>query len=243
MTENAHNANNATTLNAVNSEAGLADEDLPIRIYGMVEDSIVDGPGLRFGVFVQGCTHACPECHNPDSHDPQGGTPGTVGAVLQHIRESKLVKGVTLSGGEPFEQAAACAAIAKACKKMGLNVWAYTGYLLEDLQRIAALADESPAEAAADAAQADSQEPAHIYEVAKANRGSLAVLDPAGVRDLLSAVDVLVDGPFVAKLHSYELTWRGSSNQRIIDMTATRRAGKLVKWQQYSFVPQKPSNW
>lgn len=88
---------------------------------------------------------------------------------------------------------------------MGLNVWAYSGYLYEVL---------------AEKAKEDSD-----------------------IAELLSSIDVLVDGPFVEKLHSFELKWRGSRNQRLIDMPATLRAGKVVLWEPYSFVPPKPSNW
>ena len=56
-----------------------------MRIYGLVQDSIVDGPGLRFVCFVQGCLHHCPGCHNPDSHDPAGGTEMTTDEVKLHF--------------------------------------------------------------------------------------------------------------------------------------------------------------
>lgn len=113
------------------------DEDMTICLYGAVPDSIVDGPGLRYAVFVQGCSHSCPGCHNPDSQPVEGGTPTTIGAVLADIRANGLVHDVTLSGGEPFEQAAACAALARQLKAEGYGIWTYTGYLYEDLLRCA----------------------------------------------------------------------------------------------------------
>ena len=75
-----------------------------MRIAGTVQDSIVDGPGFRFTVFTQGCSHHCPGCHNPQTHDPSGGTEHTVEELLERMRSNPLTDGLTLSGGEPFEQ-------------------------------------------------------------------------------------------------------------------------------------------
>ena len=104
-----------------------------MRVYGLVQDSIVDGPGLRFVCFVQGCPHHCPGCHNPDSHDFNGGTVMTTDEVIEKMLSNPLTDGLTLSGGEPFEQAEDCMVIARAAHDHGLNVWCYTGYTLEHL--------------------------------------------------------------------------------------------------------------
>ena len=180
-------------------------ECMNIRIFGTVNDTIVDGPGLRFGVFVQGCSHECPGCHNPESWPADGGTMRTTDDVLAEIHENKLVRNVTLSGGDPFEQAAPCALLAETLTGEGYDVWCYTGYLFEDLQERAR--------------------------------------EDADVNRLLANINVLVDGPYVEALGSYELHWRGSSNQRLIDMRKTRAAGKIVLWEQPNYVPKKPSSW
>ena len=73
-----------------------------LRVAGTVAESIVDGPGLRYTVFVQGCPHGCPGCHNPQTHDFAGGTEMTVQALLDDIARFPHLKGITLSGGEPF---------------------------------------------------------------------------------------------------------------------------------------------
>ena len=104
-----------------------------IRIAGVVNDSIVDGPGLRFAVFTQGCSHHCPGCHNPETHDPQGGRDEDTDALIARMKKNPLLSGLTLSGGDPMEQSAPCLALAKAAHEMGLNVWAYTGYTWEQL--------------------------------------------------------------------------------------------------------------
>ncbi|MBQ8555536.1 MAG: anaerobic ribonucleoside-triphosphate reductase activating protein [Clostridia bacterium] len=113
---------------------------MDIRLFGTVEDSIVDGPGLRFSVFTQGCPHHCPGCHNPESHDFAGGKIVDTAEVIHLMQRNPLLDGLTLSGGEPFCQPEACLELAQAAHARGLNVWSYTGYTWE-----AILADNNPA--------------------------------------------------------------------------------------------------
>ena len=164
-----------------------------MRIAGLVQDSIVDGPGFRFTVFTQGCPHNCEGCHNPDTHDPDGGREMTVKQVIDAMLSNPMTDGLTLSGGDPFVQAADCAEIAKAAHANGLNVWTYTGWTYEKLL-------------------------------------SLSEQDE-GIKALLSETDVLVDGPFVLSQKSYDVPWRGSKNQRLIDMKAALESGKVVEKQ------------
>lgn len=176
-----------------------------LQVFGLVPDSIVDGPGLRYGIFVQGCSHGCPGCHNPESQPREGGTTFTIQSIYEDICANKLIKGVTFSGGEPFEQPEACAVLAKRLKDDGYNIWAYSGYTFDALKR---MAEENSA-----------------------------------IRDFLDSIDVLVDGPYVEALHSYELDWRGSSNQRLIDMPKTLVSDKIVEWEAPSFEIELPSSW
>ena len=104
-----------------------------MRIANIVADSIVDGPGLRLTVFVQGCPHGCPGCHNPATHDVSGGEEMTVEVLAARMDGNPLLDGLTLSGGEPFCQAAECAALAREGKRRGWSVWTYTGYTYEEL--------------------------------------------------------------------------------------------------------------
>ncbi len=106
---------------------------MEIRIFGTVEDSIVDGPGLRYSVFVQGCPHHCPGCHNPESHDFNGGRLADTADLLLPMKKNPLLDGLTLSGGEPMCQHEACAELAAAAHAAHLNVWCYTGYTWEAL--------------------------------------------------------------------------------------------------------------
>lgn len=113
---------------------------MEMRIFGTVEDSIVDGPGLRYSVFVQGCPHHCPGCHNPESHDFAGGQTIDTDALILPMRKNPLLDGLTLSGGEPMCQAEGCCILAEAAHAVHLNVWCYTGYTWEAL-----LAEADPA--------------------------------------------------------------------------------------------------
>lgn len=161
-----------------------------MRIANTMSDSIVDGPGLRFTVFTQGCPHGCPGCHNPETHDPNGGREVTVEELAGEMERNPLTDGLTLSGGDPFLQGADCARLARAAHKRGLNVWTYTGYTYETL-------------------------------LERGEGDALA---------LLAETDVLVDGPFLLEKKSYEAKFRGSTNQRLIDMEQTRAAGHVVLW-------------
>ena len=109
-----------------------------IRLYGLVTDSIVDGPGYRTAIFVQGCPYHCEGCHNPDSQPFEGGTVWTLDDVEKKFANNPLLSGITLSGGEPAEQAAPCAELARRAHQKGLNVWTYTGSTLEKLTERAA---------------------------------------------------------------------------------------------------------
>lgn len=104
-----------------------------ISLSGVTGDSIVDGPGLRLTIFTQGCLHNCPGCHNPQTHDPNGGSWADTEDILAAAAENPLLDGITLSGGDPFMQPVPCLALAEGAHKIGLNVWTYTGYTWEAL--------------------------------------------------------------------------------------------------------------
>lgn len=104
-----------------------------LRISGCVNDSIVDGPGLRYTIFTQGCPHHCPGCHNPQTHDFKGGKLVNIKNISKEIKANPLLSGVTFSGGEPFLQAKKLIPLAKEIKAMGLEIACYTGFLFEEL--------------------------------------------------------------------------------------------------------------
>lgn len=143
-------------------------------------DSIVDGEGIRSIIWTQGCTHHCPGCHNPETHSFQEGYVIEVEDVKEKIKQLEGQDGITFSGGDPIEQAKACAEIAKYCKQLGLNIWCYTGYTFEELLKKMQIFPE--------------------------------------IKEFLELIDVLVDGKFVLSEKSYDVTFRGSKNQRLIDV-------------------------
>ena len=174
---------------AAGSPGGGNAGEREIRLAGFDRDDIVDGPGLRCVVFVQGCPHHCPGCQNPQTWPFEGGELTTPSALRERIEATVLDTGVTFSGGEPFAQAAALANLAQMLRPR-YDVACYTGYLFEALL-----------------ARAEADE---------------------GVRRLLNNIDILVDGPFVEARKDRLLLFRGSANQRILDVPASLAAGAAV---------------
>lgn len=168
----------------------MADKKDAIRIAGVVRESIVDGPGLRFTVFCQGCPHHCEGCHNMATHDFSGGYDCEISRILEAIDENPLLDGVTFSGGEPMCQPEAFYNLAVQVKERGLNIVTYTGFTYEEL-----------------------------ITMGESN---------IGVKKLMDLTDILVDGRFVLEERDLTLPFRGSANQRLIDMNLTRELGKLT---------------
>lgn len=106
---------------------------MDLRIAGTVNDSIVDGPGIRFTVFTQGCPHHCPGCQNPQTHDFNGGMITDTAVIIDKILQNPLLDGVTFSGGEPFCQCGPLCEIAKKVKEAGLDIVTFTGFTFEQL--------------------------------------------------------------------------------------------------------------
>ncbi len=110
-----------------------------LRIAGVTNESVVDGPGIRSVIFFQGCPHACPGCHNPETWRPDGGSEIGQSDLIRMLDLNPLVTGVTFSGGEPFQQAPTVAVLGNHLRDLGLNIWIYTGFtwdfLLANLNR------------------------------------------------------------------------------------------------------------
>ncbi len=158
-----------------------------LNLAGIAHDSIVDGPGLRTTIFVQGCPHHCLGCHNPETWEFGTGTDVSVEEVFADIKTNVLCHAVTFSGGEPFSQAAELAALARLLKDNGYEVAAYSGYTFEELL------NGTPEQ-----------------------------------KELLGLTDVLIDGPFILSEKSLELNFRGSRNQRIINVPESLKSGEAV---------------
>ena len=106
---------------------------MEIRIAGLVNDSIVDGPDFRLAVFTQGCPHNCEGCHNPETHNFSGGKMMDTAEIVRLMQDNPLLDGITLTGGDPFCQPLPCIELARAAHKMGLSVWAYSGWTYDEL--------------------------------------------------------------------------------------------------------------
>ena len=106
---------------------------MKIRLFGTINDSIVDGPGLRFVVFTQGCLHHCVGCHNPQSHDLNGGYWQDNQELIKMIDCNPLLDGITISGGEPFLQPLPLIELLQEIKKRHLHIMIYSGYTYEEI--------------------------------------------------------------------------------------------------------------
>jgi anaerobic ribonucleoside-triphosphate reductase activating protein len=106
-----------------------------LRVHAIEPRSRANGPGARFVVWLQGCTLGCPGCFNPTTHDPTGGREVSVDAVAAQLREAK-VEGLSLSGGEPLQQAAAAVALLDAARALGLSTLAFSGYTLDEIRAL-----------------------------------------------------------------------------------------------------------
>ncbi len=146
-----------------------------INLSGYVDSSIVDGPGVRFAVYTQGCVHQCPGCHNPNTWNSAINQEYEIDQLVQIIEDECLGNSVTISGGDPLLQIESTYELCTKLKAKNYNIWLYTGYTLEEIE--------------------------NNHKLAK----------------ILTTIDTLVDGRFEQQLKDFNLEYRGSSNQRIID--------------------------
>jgi anaerobic ribonucleoside-triphosphate reductase activating protein len=161
---------------------------MELRVAGIVKESVVDGPGFRYVIFAQGCEHRCKGCHNPDTHAMDGGYVVDTDSIIEDIKQSRYIDGVTLSGGEPFLQAKAFIDIAEKLGEFNMNIICYTGFTYEEL-------------------------------IESKNESWIK---------LLGLIDTLIDGPYIEELKDLSLVFRGSRNQRIIDVKESLRQQKVI---------------
>ncbi|MBN1066478.1 anaerobic ribonucleoside-triphosphate reductase activating protein [Clostridium botulinum] len=164
--------------------------DKKIRLSGIAYESLVNGPGIRRVFFSQGCNHNCKGCFNPDTHDFNGGEEKEIDKLIEDVLCNPMIKGITFSGGDPFERADEFSYMAKIFKENNKDIWCYTGYKFE-----------------------------YINDNLEINKGW---------KDLINNIDVLVDGKFEEDKKEDGLKFRGSSNQRIIDVKKSLKSNKVV---------------
>lgn len=170
--------------------------------YGEIKNyDIANGIGVRVSLFVSGCTNHCEHCFQPETWDFTHGEPFTekTQEELLQMMEPDYIHGFTLLGGEPFEpenQRGILPFLQKLKQEFPeKTVWAYTGFMLEDLMT----------------------EGTHPHcEITET---------------ILSLIDVLIDGRFVEAKKDLSLQFRGSSNQRIIDLKKTLAEGRVILWE------------
>lgn len=156
-----------------------------LRVLKIVPGTSVDGPGLRTSIYLAGCSHHCPGCHNPSSWDVDAGEPLTISEIVAEVEREGF--NVTLSGGDPLFQIDGVVALCRELKERGYNVWCFTGY---------------------------------TYEAVCASPRLARVLD---------FIDVLVDGPFVESERDLSLRFRGSRNQRLVDVKRSH-PGNIIEF-------------
>lgn len=164
-----------------------------VRLSGIAYESLVNGPGMRRVFFSQGCKHNCKDCFNKETHDFNGGEDRDMDELIEDVLKNPFIKGVTFSGGDPFERAEEFAYMAKRFKAAGLNIWSYTGYTFD-------------------------------YILNNLEKRS-------GWKELLNNLDVLVDGRFEKSKAEPGLKFKGSTNQRIINVPESRKKGKIILWE------------
>lgn len=163
-----------------------------LKISGIIEESIVDGWGIRFTIFSQGCEFNCPNCHNPQTHDINGGYDMDIKDIFNKIISTPIISGVTFSGGEPFLQAKAFSELAETIhNQTKLDIITYTGYTFEQLT-----------------------------EISKHN---------VNFQNLMLQSDFIIDGRFENDKKTFDLKFRGSSNQRIILVKESLKLGKIIE--------------
>lgn len=159
-----------------------------MRYHNITKDDMLNGEGLRVVLWVAGCSHNCPECHNPVTWDIRGGLPFDEAAKEELFAELKkdYISGVTLSGGDPLHprNREGIGALAEEIRRRfpDKTIWLYTGYTWEQICEL----------------------------------------------PLLRNVDVVVDGEFIVALKDNNLHWKGSSNQRVIDVQPSLMTGQAV---------------
>lgn len=167
-----------------------------VRLAGVERHSSVNGPGVRYVVFFQGCPHHCKGCQNPETWSNDQGHLLPISSLMEDIRKTKYLDGITFSGGDPLYQAKALIEICKELKDRGLSLWCYTGWTYEDIRNLKA------------------------GEEAK---------------EALSYLDVLVDGPFIREKKSAECLFRGSTNQRLIDLKKSLLSKSVVEVSSFDY--------
>lgn len=158
-----------------------------VNLSGIISESIVDGNGIRYVIFTQGCPHHCKGCHNASTWDFIEKDLHNEDDIVKAVQDNYLLDGITFSGGEPMMQPKPLIYIAQKVHEVGKDVWCYSGFTFEEIM---SFNDDRT--------------------------------------ELLQNVDVLVDGEFILEQRDISLQFRGSKNQRVIDVKETLKNHKII---------------
>lgn len=184
-----------------------------MNIAGIDYESVKDGEGVRTVIYVSGCSHNCHNCHNRETHDINYGVPFTEklqNKIIENIQKRPFISGLTWSGGDPLHENN-LDDVLKFTNETRLlfpqkTIWLYTGYKVVSV---------------------DSEYKRIIFD-----RGTEfeAAINHNKRSDIASMCDVIVDGRYIDSQRDITLKWRGSANQRVIDIKESLQKGELVLW-------------
>ena len=167
-----------------------------------------NGDGLRIVLWVAGCEHHCTNCQNQQTWSPQSGIPFDKNAINEILNELKkdYISGITFSGGDPLHPKNV-QNVLKIVDEIRVsyptkNIWLYTGYTWEQIMHLV---------------------------ITDINSEQLKMLQMR--KELVSKCDVLIDGRYIDELRDVSLHWRGSSNQRVINVQETLKQNQIVLWE------------
>lgn len=178
-------------------------------------DDMLNGSGLRVVVFMSGCDHHCPDCHNPQTWSPCSGKLFDTSAVKEIFKEldKDYISGVTFSGGDPLHENNIYPMLGtlRWIKKEYPNktIWLYTGYTLEELYNKYKTYKDKVFDAS------------NVFEWAEYSAWATRL-------DIIQECDVVCDGRFKKELADVNFPWVGSTNQRVIDMKTTIKNKKIT---------------
>lgn len=105
-----------------------------MRILKIIKGTAADGPGLRNSIYVAGCAHKCPGCHNPESHDFNAGQDMTIDYIVSEVLDKYA--DISISGGDPMYQPADLLELCKRLKAADKTIWVWTGFEFEELTSV-----------------------------------------------------------------------------------------------------------
>ena len=176
---------------------------------------MLNGDGLRVVLWLSGCSHNCYKCQNPQTHDPNSGILFDKKAEEELFRElsKDYISGLTLTGGDPLHENN-LDGVLNLINKFRLlmpekTIWIYTGYKLKFNEWFA---DKQP------------------FSFSPKQNDVEGLMNDFIRCEIVKSIDVLVDGQYIDSQRNISAKWRGSDNQRVIDVQESLKKGEIVLW-------------